>query len=245
MNKVKLLLLIINYLFSLNFALDINKATVDDLVKIGLPKAVAENIVEYRTKNGNFNTIYDILKVNQMTGILFAKIKDKLEVLSNKTTSKKNKIPRLRLRRIRKKPRIDYQAAVSYALTHKVKKRKTYLKPKYIVRKILAYLRLGDYKKALKYIKLGEKYKSKFNNYYLTEFNYLKAAYYELNGKVNKALMSLTFLDKRFEELFLWRKLVILYKLGRMKEMKEVANELLKKYPDTIWKSKVMELMKI
>lgn len=45
-------------------AVDVNAATVDELVKIpGIGEALAQRIVEFRTKNGPFERVDDLLKV--------------------------------------------------------------------------------------------------------------------------------------------------------------------------------------
>ncbi len=49
---------------SADATVDVNTATVDDLVKVpGIGDALAQRIVEFRTKNGPFERVDDLLKV--------------------------------------------------------------------------------------------------------------------------------------------------------------------------------------
>ena len=57
--------------------IDLNKATVQELVKLkGIGKKYAELIIEYREKNGNFKNIEEIMKVKGIGQKKFESIKD-------------------------------------------------------------------------------------------------------------------------------------------------------------------------
>ena len=61
--------------------IDINKATVKELVKLkGIGKKYAEQIIEYREKNGKFEKIEDIMKVKGIGQKKFDSIKDLISV---------------------------------------------------------------------------------------------------------------------------------------------------------------------
>jgi competence protein ComEA len=55
-----------------------NRAELESLPRIG--PAVAQRIVDYRTKNGNFQKIEDIMKVSGISEKIFAQIKDLITV---------------------------------------------------------------------------------------------------------------------------------------------------------------------
>jgi competence protein ComEA len=61
--------------------ININTASLDDLKKLnGIGDAKAKAIIEYRTKNGNFKSIEDILKVSGISQTIYAKIKENITV---------------------------------------------------------------------------------------------------------------------------------------------------------------------
>jgi comEA protein len=55
-----------------------NRAELESLPRIG--PAVAQRIVDFRTKNGNFKKIEDIMKVSGISEKIFAQIKDLITV---------------------------------------------------------------------------------------------------------------------------------------------------------------------
>lgn len=60
---------------------NINTASLDQLKTLnGIGEAKAKSIIEYRTKNGNFKSIEDILKVNGISQTIYAKIKENITV---------------------------------------------------------------------------------------------------------------------------------------------------------------------
>lgn len=57
--------------------ISINKATIDDLIKLpGIGEAKAKKIIEYRSKNGYFNSLEDLLKVEGINENLYKQIKE-------------------------------------------------------------------------------------------------------------------------------------------------------------------------
>ncbi len=61
--------------------ININTAILDQLKTLnGIGDAKAKAIIEYRTKNGNFKSIEDILKVNGISQTIYAKIKENITV---------------------------------------------------------------------------------------------------------------------------------------------------------------------
>lgn len=61
--------------------LNINKATLEELMTLeGIGESKAKNIIEYRTKNGEFKSIEDLMKVNGIGEALYSKIKDNIKV---------------------------------------------------------------------------------------------------------------------------------------------------------------------
>jgi len=61
--------------------IDLNKASVEDLLKIkGIGQSYAQRIIEYRETNGQFNQIEDIMKVKGIGSKLFESIKDQITV---------------------------------------------------------------------------------------------------------------------------------------------------------------------
>lgn len=64
-----------------NGLININTASIEELkVLPGIGDAVAGKIVSYRTENGNFSCIEDIMKVSGIKNKLFSKIKDQITV---------------------------------------------------------------------------------------------------------------------------------------------------------------------
>lgn len=64
-----------------NTLIDINTATTAELAKLnGIGTAKAQDIIDYRTKNGSFKTIEDIKNVSGIGDALYAKIKDYITV---------------------------------------------------------------------------------------------------------------------------------------------------------------------
>lgn len=61
--------------------ININRASASELARLpGIGESKAEAIVDYRTKNGNFQTLEDIEKVKGIKAGLFAKLKDHIEL---------------------------------------------------------------------------------------------------------------------------------------------------------------------
>ena len=60
---------------------DINSANFEKLIEIdGISEVTAAKIIKYRRENNGFKTVYDLMKVDGVTGELFEKIKDELSV---------------------------------------------------------------------------------------------------------------------------------------------------------------------
>lgn len=57
-------------------SIDINNAGIDELVKLpGIGEKTAEKIVAYRTQNGNFKTLEELMEVKGIGNVKFNKIK--------------------------------------------------------------------------------------------------------------------------------------------------------------------------
>ena len=64
-----------------NGKININNASIDDLKNLtGIGEKKAKDIISYRDKNGSFNTIEDIMKVNGIGESAFAQIKEDITV---------------------------------------------------------------------------------------------------------------------------------------------------------------------
>lgn len=60
--------------------LNVNEATVPELVAIGFSEILANRIVLYREKNGRFGVIYDLLKVSGVNGKTVKELSDRVRV---------------------------------------------------------------------------------------------------------------------------------------------------------------------
>lgn len=61
--------------------ININTATAEELMTLpGIGKGIAGKIIDYRTENGKFTAIEDIMKVSGIKDKLFSKIKDHITV---------------------------------------------------------------------------------------------------------------------------------------------------------------------
>ena len=61
--------------------ININTASIEELKQLnGIGDAKAKAIVDYRTKNGKFKTIEDLLKVSGISQTIYAKIKENITV---------------------------------------------------------------------------------------------------------------------------------------------------------------------
>lgn len=59
--------------------IDINEANFETLLELdGISEVTAAKIIKYRRENKGFKTVYDLLKVDGITGELFEKIKDEI-----------------------------------------------------------------------------------------------------------------------------------------------------------------------
>ncbi|MCX8057808.1 MAG: helix-hairpin-helix domain-containing protein [Spirochaetes bacterium] len=71
-------------LSKVNFPIDINKATYEELIQIpGIGPTLAKRIIEWREQNGNFNSIEDLIKVKGIGEKIFEKIKSYF-IINNK-----------------------------------------------------------------------------------------------------------------------------------------------------------------
>jgi competence protein ComEA len=60
--------------------LNVNEATVTELMNVGFTKAAANRIVAYRRKNGPFREVYDLMKIPDVTGKTLRKMGDRVRV---------------------------------------------------------------------------------------------------------------------------------------------------------------------
>lgn len=64
-----------------NGKININTATINELMTlIGIGESKAKLIIEYRTQNGNFKDIKDIMKVKGISETLFSKFKENITI---------------------------------------------------------------------------------------------------------------------------------------------------------------------
>lgn len=64
-----------------NNKININTATINELMNLdGIGEAKAKLIIEYRTKNGNFKDIKDIMKVKGISETLYSKFKENITI---------------------------------------------------------------------------------------------------------------------------------------------------------------------
>jgi len=58
---------------------DINSANFEKLIEIdGISEVTAAKIIKYRRENNGFKTVYDLMKVDSVSGELFEQIKDEI-----------------------------------------------------------------------------------------------------------------------------------------------------------------------
>lgn len=61
--------------------ININTASAEELMSLdGIGEKLSQRIIDYRTENGGFNTIQDIMKVSGIGNKKFAAVKDKITV---------------------------------------------------------------------------------------------------------------------------------------------------------------------
>ncbi len=88
-NKIRLLLYAAVWIIFLFFVIpsrcaiaaeiDINEANFETLIELdGISEVTAAKIIKYRRENKGFKTVYDLLKVDGVSGELFEKIKDEI-----------------------------------------------------------------------------------------------------------------------------------------------------------------------
>lgn len=88
-NKIQLLLYTAAWIIFLSFVMpsrsalaaeiDINEANFETLLELdGISEVTAAKIIKYRRENKGFKTVYDLLKVDGISGEFFEKIKDKI-----------------------------------------------------------------------------------------------------------------------------------------------------------------------
>lgn len=64
-----------------NGKININTATINELITLtGIGESKAKLIIEYRTQNGNFKDIKDIMKVKGISETLFSKFKENITI---------------------------------------------------------------------------------------------------------------------------------------------------------------------
>ena len=60
-------------------AVDINRATIDELMEVkGIGEVIAQRIVDFREKNGPYETVDDLLKVRGIGELMLDRIRDSL-----------------------------------------------------------------------------------------------------------------------------------------------------------------------
>lgn len=70
-----------SYIDDSNIKLDINNATIEQLIEInGINQKLAENIVEFRNKIGEFFKVTELLNVKDMTYEILTEIQDNLYI---------------------------------------------------------------------------------------------------------------------------------------------------------------------
>jgi competence protein ComEA len=70
-----------NVATGVNEKINVNTATKEELMKVpGIGEVIASSIMEYREKNGDFNSLEDLKNVNRIGDKTLEKFKDKLEV---------------------------------------------------------------------------------------------------------------------------------------------------------------------
>ena len=66
---------------NLTSKININTATINELIKLnGIGESKAKLIIEYRTKNGKFKDIKDIMNIKGISETLFSKIKENITI---------------------------------------------------------------------------------------------------------------------------------------------------------------------
>ena len=70
-----------SYTNSASFSLDLNQATIDDLLRLpGMDRQLAENIIAYREKFGSFVLVGEVRRIEGMTDQIYNLIKEYLTV---------------------------------------------------------------------------------------------------------------------------------------------------------------------
>jgi competence protein ComEA len=66
---------------SIGGKININIATKEDLMKVpGIGEVIASNIIDYREKNGGFNSLEDLKNIDRIGDKTFEKFKEKLDI---------------------------------------------------------------------------------------------------------------------------------------------------------------------
>ncbi|GEM_PF-5373673 len=225
---------------------DINVASVDELVQIGFSRKLAVKLIKYREKIGGFSTIYDILKVPGIDGEFFVRVKNKITVRREKGSGSL-KMVSLFSSNYEFKDRSKSKGKVSTGKRLGVLKgvsRKNY-SFSYCVKKALGFLKLGNVDVAGKWLKVAQKRITRSSNaYYKQLFYYLKGAYYEEKGMFEKAADSYDRLTGKWEALGLWRKGVVLWKSGDYARARLVWGKMKEMWPDCPFVEKAREIIK-